>query len=306
MKETTQQTTKKLGRGLSALLGESKITKPELSSDYKLDESRDLMQLIPISKIIAGLYQPRKTFDPKELQELSQSIKESGLIQPIVVRESDDLYEIISGERRYRAAKIAGLEKIPAIIKNINNHEALEMALVENIQRSDLTLIEEAMGYKQLIADFSYNQEQIANRVGKSRSHITNILRILTLPDTVKTMISQKLISMGHARAIINSSNPEILAKKIVELSLSVRDVEELAREEKNGEINQKQKKDSNIVISESDKNRSYQLLDLRERLEEILSLKVKLSYNQLNKNGKLVIEFNQIEQIKNLIKKLS
>ncbi len=301
MKESNQQTEKRLGRGLSALLGDSKIKKTESSADYKLFESQDLMELVPINKIIAGIYQPRKSFDHKELQELSDSIKENGLIQPIILRESDDLYEIIAGERRYRAAKMAGLDKIPAIIKNINNHEALEMALVENIQRSDLSLIEEAVGYKQLIDDFSYSQEQIANRVGKSRSHITNILRILNLPQSVKEMLDKKLISMGHARAIINSRNPKDLAKKIVDLSLTVRDAEEMAREEKD----QEELRTGKVIVGGRDKNKNHQLLELKQQLEESLGMKVRLSYDQLRGSGKLTIEFEEIDQIKDLIKKL-
>jgi ParB family chromosome partitioning protein len=309
MKESNQHTEKRLGRGLSALLGESKAAKSESTADYRALESRDSMQLIAVNKIIAGIYQPRKKFDQKELQELSDSIKENGLIQPIILRQSDDLYEIIAGERRYRASKMAGFDKIPAIVKNINNHEALEMALVENIQRSDLSLIEEALGYRQLIDDFSYSQEQIAARVSKSRSHITNILRILTLPDSVKEMLDKKLISMGHARAIINSKNPQELAQKIIDLSLTVRDAEEMARIEKSREKSQenevgKQSKNS-INFGDNSKDKNQKLLDLKQQLEEILEIEIKLSYNQSRNKGKLVIEFEEIEEIKDLIEKL-
>ncbi len=309
MKESNQHTEKRLGRGLSALLGESKAAKSESTADYRALESRDSMQLIAVNKIIAGIYQPRKNFDQKELQELSDSIKENGLIQPIILRQSDDLYEIIAGERRYRASKMAGFDKIPAIVKNINNHEALEMALVENIQRSDLSLIEEALGYRQLIDDFSYSQEQIATRVSKSRSHITNILRILTLPDSVKEMLDKKLISMGHARAIINSKNPQELAQKIIDLSLTVRDAEEMARIEKSREKSQenevgKQSKNS-INFGDNSKDKNQKLLDLKQQLEEILEIEIKLSYNQSRNKGKLVIEFEEIEEIKDLIEKL-
>jgi ParB family chromosome partitioning protein len=306
MKESNQNTEKRLGRGLSALLGESKVAKSESSGDYRLLESRDSIESIAVNKIIAGIYQPRKNFDQKELQELSDSIKENGLIQPIILRQSDDLYEIIAGERRYRAAKMAGFDKIPAIVKNINNHEALEMALVENIQRSDLSLIEEALGYRQLIDDFSYSQEQIATRVSKSRSHITNILRILTLPDAVKEMLDKKLISMGHARAIINAKNPQELAQKIIDLSLTVRDAEEMAREEKNREERSGSEKSKNNISGEKSRGKNQQLLDLKLQLEEVLEMKVKLSYNQSHNKGKLIIEFEQIEEIENLIEKLN
>jgi ParB family chromosome partitioning protein len=306
MKESNQNTEKRLGRGLSALLGESKAAKSESAADYRLLESRDSIQLVAVNKIIAGIYQPRKNFDQKELQELSDSIKENGLIQPIILRQSDDLYEIIAGERRYRAAKMAGFDKIPAIIKNINNHEALEMALVENIQRSDLSLIEEALGYRQLIDDFSYSQEQIAIRVSKSRSHITNILRILTLPYSVKEMLDKKLISMGHARAIINSKNPQELAQKIIDLSLTVRDAEEMAREEKNQENDARKQSKNSINFGDNSKNKNHQLLDLKQQLEKILEIEIKLSYNQSRNKGKLIIEFEQIEEIEDLIEKLN
>jgi ParB family chromosome partitioning protein len=231
MKELPQE--KKLGKGLSALLGESKSKKidlPQQTADFM-----EAVKLIPLNKITAGVYQPRKIFNQTELEELADSIKENGLIQPIILRKAndDDSFEIIAGERRFRATEIAGFSSIPAIVKKINNHEALELAIIENIQRSDLSLIEEAEGYKKLIEEFSYTQDQIAKRVGKSRSHITNLLRLLSLPQMARDHLDQKLISMGHARAIINSNDPEALVQKIIRDSLSVRNVEDLVRDEK-------------------------------------------------------------------------
>ena len=227
----------KLGRGLSALLGESKSKKEFIPFSNKIDGEN--VDFIPLNKIIAGIYQPRQNFNQNELVELADSIKESGVIQPIILRKAeDDHYEIIAGERRFRASKIAGLKTIPAIVKKINNHEALELAIVENIQRSDLSPIEEARGYQRLVDEFSYTQEQIAKRTGKSRSHITNLLRLLGLPENVRDLLDRGLISMGHARAIINSIDPAKLARRIIDEELTVRDVEILVRDEKIDKIN--------------------------------------------------------------------
>ena len=282
MKDLNVQQERKLGRGLSALLGESKSKKHDGQITLEGQEPRDYVELILISKITAGVYQPRKNFDHDELVELSESIKENGLIQPIILRKADDEdhFEVIAGERRLRASKIAGLQKIPAIVKKINNHEALELAIVENIQRSDLSLIEEANGYKQLLQEFSYSQEQIAKRVGKSRSHITNLLRLLTLPQMVRELLDKKLISMGHARAIINSNSPEKLAQKIVDDSLTVRHVEDLVRDEKVEKI-----KNTPVFVRTESKIKfinSDHLTSLEAELAEALNTEVKISYNSL------------------------
>ncbi len=302
MKEAIQE--KRLGKGLSALLGESKSKKPEdLASEFR--DSLDLIKLVPIDRIRAGIYQPRKNFDQNDLNELAESIKESGLIQPIILRKAgeDEDYEIIAGERRFRAAQIAGLKNISAIVKKINNHEALELAIVENVQRSDLSLIEEAEGYKQLIQEFSYTQDQIAKRVGKSRSHVTNLLRLLTLPQMVRDFLDQRLISMGHARAIINSNSPEKLATKIVNDSLSVRDVEDLVRDEKVEKI-----KNTPILLRTESKikfiNSDY-LVELEKTLAEILGMETQISYNSFKNNGKIVIKFSDVDNVAQLITKL-
>ncbi|NBV07079.1 MAG: ParB/RepB/Spo0J family partition protein [Proteobacteria bacterium] len=303
MKETAQQE-KKLGRGLSALLGESKSKKID-DFENEFGSAVDSIKLVPVEKITAGIYQPRKTFDEVELNELSKSIKENGLIQPIILRKSDeeDNYEIIAGERRFRAAKIAGLSAIPAIIKKINNHEALELAIIENVQRTDLSLIEEAEGYKQLIQEFSYTQDQIAKRVGKSRSHITNLLRLLTLPQVVRNFLDQKLISMGHARAIINSNSPEKIAQKIVKDSLSVRDVEDLVRNER-----VEKAQTTPVLIRTESKikffNSDY-LVKLENELSEVIGMESKISYNSFKNSGKILIKFSELNKIQQLIEKI-
>jgi ParB family chromosome partitioning protein len=293
---------KKLGRGLSALLGESKIKKEALPV-YNHDLKG--IEIVDINKIIAGVYQPRKNFDQIELEELSHSIKENGLIQPIILRKiaEDDLYEIIAGERRFRAAKLAGLTEISAIVKKINNHEALEMAIIENIQRSDLSLIEEASGYKQLIEEFSYIQDQVAKRVGKSRSHIANLLRLLTLPKNVCDLLDKKLISMGHARAIINSNSPERLAKKVVEEGLTVRDIEDLVRDEKIEKV-----KNIPVLVRTESKIKfvnSEHLVDLQNKLSDLIEMESKISYNSFKSNGKISISFTEFEKIQFLIERL-
>lgn len=298
MKEPMQN--KKLGRGLSALLGESKSQNP-----LPINQNQKLVESIKMSKILAGVYQPRKNFNETELEELADSIKENGLIQPIILRKvgDEDEYEIIAGERRFRASQIAGLTEISAIVKKINNHEALELALIENIQRSDLSLVEEAEGYKKLIEEFSYTQDQIAQRVGKSRSHITNLLRLLTLPQKVRDLLDKKLISMGHARAIINSNDPEKLAEKTLAENLTVRAVEDLVRDEKIEKI-----KNIPVLVRTESKIRfinSEHLTALENKLSELSGMDVKITYNSFKNNGKISIKFNEFDKIQNLIAKL-
>ncbi len=302
MKEGVYQE-KKLGRGLSALLGESKSKKETFSTIANPDQK--LIELIDINKIIAGVYQPRKNFDQGELEELAESIKENGLIQPITLRKigEEDQYEIIAGERRFRASILAGLSAIPSIVKKINNHEALEMALIENIQRSDLSLIEEANGYKKLIEEFAYTQDQIAKRVGKSRSHITNLLRLLSLPQKVRESLDQKMLSMGHARAIINSNDPEKLARRTIDESLSVRDVESLVRDEKVEKI-----KNIPLLVRTESKIKfinSEHLQALESKLAALTNMETKISYNAFKNSGKILIKFNEIEKIQQLINQI-
>lgn len=300
----SSQTERKLGRGLSALIGESRMLKQTNSiSASSSGQNLKAVELINLKNITAGIYQPRVIFDQEKLEELAESIKENGLIQPIILRKIDDEnnYEIIAGERRYRAASIAKLDVIPAIIKKINNHEALEMAIVENTQRSDLSPIEEATGYQQLINDFSYSQEKIAKRVGKSRSHIANLLRLLSLPESIQALLNQGSISAGHARAIINSNNPESLAESIIKNQLSVRETEEIARLDKvsNGAISSGKKDFQNNTINHT------HISILENDLCDLTDMKVKISYNDITDSGKITIKFNTIQEVQALIKKL-
>jgi len=292
---------KKLGRGLSALLGESKKQQSEA-----VDRSHGFVRMVALNKIVAGIYQPRQNFSETELNELAESIKLNGILQPIVLRRAgeEDDFEIIAGERRFRAAKMVGLKEIPAVIKKINNHEALELALIENVQRENLSILEEAEGYQRLIEEFSYSHEQIAQKIGKSRSHVNNILRLRTLPLEVQEMLNNKQISMGHARALINSKNPQELAKKIVDESLNVRDIENLVREEKIETIN----KNTPLLVRTESKIRfvnSSQITLLEEQLSKLIGLDTKISYNAFRQSGKISVKFSEIADISDLIERL-
>ena len=287
---------KKLGRGLSALLGESKVKSPLFNP-----ENQDAVEKINLKKIRAGVYQPRQNFEETELQDLADSIKEHGVIQPIILRKTDeDFYEIIAGERRFRASKIANLTEIPAIVRKFSDNDALEIAIIENVQRSDLSPTEEARGYQRLMKEFSYTQEIVAKKVGKSRAHIANLLRLLTLPEKVREYLDSKQISMGHARAIINSINPEELAKKIIAKGLNVRDAEEIVRDEKI----EKAKRTPVLIRTESRIKfiNSEHLVALENQISELCGMECKISYNGFKGVGKIIMKFDEIEKISQLI----
>ena len=289
-------TDKKLGRGLSALLGESKVKSPLFNP-----ENQDSIEKISLKKIRAGVYQPRQHFEETELQDLADSIKEHGVIQPIILRKTDDdFYEIIAGERRFRASKIANLTEIPAIVRKFSDNDALEIAIIENVQRSDLSPTEEARGYQRLMKEFAYTQEIVAKKVGKSRAHIANLLRLLTLPEKVREYLDSKQISMGHARAIINSINPEELAKRIIAKGLNVRDAEEIVRDEKI----EKAKRTPVLIRTESRIKfiNSEHLVALENQISELCGMDCKISYNGFKGVGKIIMKFDEIEKIQQLI----
>ena len=289
-------TDKKLGRGLSALLGESKVKSPLFNP-----ENQDTVEKISLKKIRPGVYQPRQHFEETELQDLAESIKEHGVIQPIILRKTDDdFYEIIAGERRFRASKIANLTEIPAIVRKFSDNDALEIAIIENVQRSDLSPTEEARGYQRLMKEFAYTQEIVAKKVGKSRAHIANLLRLLTLPEKVREYLDSKQISMGHARAIINSINPEELAKRIIAKGLNVRDAEEIVRDEKI----EKAKRTPVLIRTESRIKfvNSEHLVALENQISELCGMDCKISYNGFKGVGKIIMKFDEIEKIQQLI----
>ena len=277
---------KGLGRGLSSLMGDVEI--PLNESSNKSSDTR-----IPISKLRANPLQPRRLFNKESINELAASIKSKGLVQPILVRPSEKNpgdYEIIAGERRWRAAQIAQLHEMPAVIKNLNDVESLEIAIIENVQRSDLTVIEEAAGYKKLIEFYGHTQEQLSEIVGKSRSHVANIMRLLTLPQSIQDMITEGKIYSGHARAIMNSAFPEKLAEKIVSENLSVREAESIAKQGKN-QIKKVRLKDPDTV-------------DLENSLSQKLGLNVEINHKG-NKGGHIKIDYKNLDQLELVTKKL-
>jgi len=304
--------TKKLGSGLSVLIGERNKSNATYGS-----KNNERIEDIALNNIIPGIYQPRKSFNQEELQDLANSIKENGLMQPIILRkaENDQMFEIIAGERRFRACKMLGLNSIAAIVKKINNHQALELAIIENVQRSDLSLIEEAAGYRQLIDEFSYTQEELSKKIGKSRSHITNILRLLSLPEIAKELLNKKAISMGHARAILTSKNQEELVKKIIDNSMTVREVENEVRNEKIITQHKKLSTQSdnensyNLALLQTEKQIKFisnqYLSELSQQLSILTDCNIKINYNNSSHKGKIELLFEDISQIQNLIYKL-
>ena len=237
----TTKIKKGLGRGLSSLIGE---TKTEIN-----------INKISISDLVSNKFQPRKIFDEESLEDLTNSIKERGIIQPIIVRKSSDTksrYEIIAGERRWLAAQKAGLHEVPVVITEADDLKSLEFSIVENVQRNDLNAIEEARGYQRLIEEFSYDQEKVAQFIGKSRSHIANFLRLLSLPETVLKLIETKKLTPGHAKILVGLNNAEFAANKIVEKNLSVRQAENFIKIFKIQKKSLKKTKDSNLQALEA------------------------------------------------------
>ena len=268
---------KGLGRGLSSLLGDT---------SKKIETNK-----VAIKDITRNKFQPRKYFSKQSLDELTNSIKEQGVIQPIVVRpdkSSDGKYEIIAGERRWLASQNAGLNEVPVVVTDLDDVKSLELAIVENVQRQDLNPIEEARGYQRLVDDFSYNQEKLSQFIGKSRSYIANSLRLLALPEEVLEMVGQGSLSAGHARALIGLNNASTIAKKIIQKKLSVRQAEVLAKQFRDKKFKLISKKDSNI-------------LDLQKILEEKTGLTVSIN-NKKNNSGLISFQYRDLEQLDKLI----
>ena len=268
---------KGLGRGLSSLIGDN---------DIKIKNTQ-----ISISSITPNKYQPRKNFDKESLEDLTNSIKERGVIQPLIVRKSErenNKYELIAGERRLQASQSAGLHEVPVIIINADNLKSLELAIIENVQRKDLNPIEEARGYKKLIDEFNYDQEKVSKFIGKSRSHITNSLRLLSLPNDVINHIEKERLSQGHAKVIVGLSNAEMIAKKVINKKLSVRQTESLIRTLKGKKNNASYKKDANI-------------LSLENLLISKMGINVNIK-NKKNNSGLVSFEYKDLDQLNRLI----
>ena len=268
---------KGLGRGLSSLIGESKVE----TSNSKLS----------LSEIVPNRYQPRKNFDDDSLDDLSNSIKERGVIQPIIVRKSkleNSKYEIIAGERRWLAARKAGLHDIPVIITDVDDLKSLEFAIVENVQRNDLNPLEEAQGYKRLIDEFLYDQQKVSQFIGKSRSYITNSLRILSLPQAVLNFVENKKISVGHAKILVGLDNAEFIANKIIEKKLSVRQTENFVKIFKKKPSFKNKAKDPNIN-------------DLERSIIDKTGLNVSIKNNKKNK-GTITFAYHDGDQLNKII----
>ena len=268
---------KGLGRGLSSLIGDSKV---------EVNVSKAL-----ISELTRNKYQPRKKFDEDSLIELTNSIKERGIIQPIIVRKSENensKFEIIAGERRWIAAQKAGLHEVPVVITEVDDLKSLEFAIVENVQRHDLNAIEEAQGYQRLINEFSYDQEKVARFIGKSRSHVTNCIRLLSLPKDVSNLIEKNKLSPGHGKILVGLDNASFLANKIIDKKLSVRQAENLIRVIKNPKKFKSTSRDANI-------------LDLEKIMKEKLGINVFIK-NKKNNRGSLTFEYKDLDQLNRLI----
>ena len=268
---------KGLGRGLSSLIGDSKV-----------DEN---INKLSISELVRNKYQPRKNFNQENLDELTSSIKERGIIQPIVVRKSVDhksKYEIIAGERRWLAAQNAGLHEVPVVITQADDLKSLEFAIVENVQRIDLNIVEEAQGYQRLIDEFSYDQNKVAQFIGKSRSHVANCLRLLNLPREVIDLVKNNKLTQGHAKILVGLENANFLAKKIIEKNLSVRQTENLVKIFKTKKILKFKSKDPNI------KNLELSLADK-------IGLNVLIKNNK-NNAGSITLKYKNLEQLNKLI----
>ena len=277
-----------LGRGLSSLLGEeASAAAPAATAD-----ASSKPRTLPTAFLKPNRFQPRRNFRDDDLQDLANSIRERGILQPIVVRPTGhaNAYEIVAGERRWRAAQIAQLHEVPVTVREFSDPEALEIAIVENVQRADLNAIEEAGGYQDLITRFGYTQEQLSGLIGKSRSHIANTLRLLKLPETVRTLIIEGKLSAGHARTLIGVANPEALAKEIIAGALNVRQAETRARAPKRGSA--KSRKDADTRAME-------------EKLTALLGLTVQIDHKG-EKGGEIRVAYKTLEQLDDVCRRLT
>jgi ParB family transcriptional regulator, chromosome partitioning protein len=287
-----------LGRGLSALMADVNL---DPSRTGPTQPARRLDVLVPVEKIVPNPDQPRRDFDPEALQDLANSLKQKGVIQPLIVRAipGTDRYEIVAGERRWRAAQIAKLHELPVVIREFNDTEVLEIAIIENIQRADLNAIEEALAYRQLMNRFGHTQEKIAEALSRSRSHIANLLRLLALPEDVQGYVKNGALSAGHARALITTPNPSVLARQVVERSLSVRETEALARKAAQPEVKpapragRQDHKDADTRALEAD-------------LSANLGMLVRIDHGSAGDGGKVTISYRTLDDLDLLCRALS
>ena len=285
---TLEKKHQSLGRGLSSLLGED-------LKDHIAISSNNGTRKVPIEQLKPGSYQPRHFMDEVKINELAQSIRENGIIQPLLVRRSSDeskFYEIIAGERRWRAAQLAKMYEVPVIIKEMTDQEALEIGLVENLQRQDLSVLEEADGYQRLIEEFSHTQEELSKTVGKSRSHVANMMRLLSLPEAVKKMLDQNELSAGHARALLNAPEQLKVARQVLKQGLNVRQTENLVKkaQRKNIPLKKTDKKDVNTIAIE-------------DSLTNLIGLKVSIKHK--GDGGALTVRYKTLEQLDDMLLRL-
>lgn len=291
-----------LGRGLSSLIPEA--TTGIIENDLEISNGFK-GSVIKLSDLSLGRFQPREYFDETKINELATSIEKNGILQPILVRPLAEAgkYQIIAGERRWRASKQLNLETIPAVVRDLSDKDALEIALVENIQRQSLTPIEEAEGYKRLTEEFSYTQEQLAKGLGKSRSHISNMQRLLGLPSEIKDLINSGSLSMGHARTLVKAENPIELAHKIIKEGLSVRESEKFAAGYSNNTPKKSTKK-VKFTASNSPQNKDEDLVALENSISDSLGLRV--SVEDSDEGGKVSVFFNSLSELDIILQKLS
>ena len=284
-----------LGRGLSALMGEEETTVVSAGS-------ADQVLHLDVESLEAGAFQPRRTFEEDALIELVSSIREKGVLQPLLVRkhpQKDGMYEIVAGERRYRAAKIAGLKEVPVIVKDFDDRTTLEVALIENLQRENLNPLEEAEGYKRLLDEFQYTQEELSKVVGKSRSFVANQMRLLDLPDTLKKMVEARQLTAGHARALLNAKNPEALAHQVITKGLNVRQTEKLAMTEGEKQARKPaQQKETPVYKKDND------IMVLENELSSMLKTQVSIKWT--GKGGEVVIAYDGLDKLDLILQRLT
>lgn len=293
-----------LGRGLSALLGEiAEETSGDNTDTGNENAPSGAVRSLPVAAIFPHPDQPRRIFDETALNELTESIAQRGVLQPIVVRPKGSGWQIVAGERRWRAAQRARLHDIPVIVREFDESETLEVALIENIQRSELNAIEEAKAYQRLAEQFGHSPEALSKLVRKSRSHITNLLRLLDLPEVVQDALITRQLTMGHARALITAPDPQKLAEKVIEKGLSVRDTEKLVQEIKNGKSKEppsKAKKGQTLAADGDDAD----ILALQQLLTESLKLPVTIAYN--GESGTISLDYSSMDELDFLFQRLS
>lgn len=305
------QKSTRLGKGLSAIFADEDPTAPEASGQPRA---------LAVTQIYPSATQPRRHFDKAALDELADSIKEKGILQPLLVRphpSKPNAYEIVAGERRWRAAQVARLHEVPVVVRDIKDKEALEFGIIENIQRAELTPIEEAQSFERLIAEFSHTQDDLAHTLGKSRSYISNMLRLNQLPDTVKELIKQGSLSAGHARALLGAKNPLVLANEVIKGGLSVRQTENLVKlgepgeESRSGDTSRQRvaarvaRKGSASARAKQAIGTSADVLKLERDISSWLGLKVKLNQKSSGA-GNLVISYATLDQLEDVLKRLS